>query len=118
MLCYIYHTYVNSPELSRSVPDTEQISRIIKPRERNVQQQKKKRKKRKETEEQAPMRDYRDALLADMQAIGKFCLCSVTLQVFKWCAYLCSKTKMYKNTSIPSRTFLHYFRFDGECNTN
>ena len=44
-------------------------------------------KKRKETEEQAPMRDYREALLADMKglkAIDKFCLCSVTLQVFKW----------------------------------
>ena len=48
---------------------------------------KKKEKKRKETEEQAPMRDYREALLADMKglkAIDKFCLCSVTLQVFKW----------------------------------
>ena len=45
---------------------------------------KKKKKKRKETEEQAPMRDYREALLADMKGIGKFCLCSVTLQVFKW----------------------------------
>ena len=44
------------------------------------------------------MRDYRDALLADMKAIGKFCLCSVTLQVFK--------------------CFLHYIRFDGDCNTN
>ena len=44
----------------------------------------KKKKIRKETEEQAPMRDYREALLADMKAIGKFCLCSVTLQVFKW----------------------------------
>ena len=46
-----------------------------------------KKKKRKETEEKAPMRDYtdyREALLADMKAIGKFCLCSVTLQVFKW----------------------------------
>ena len=41
-------------------------------------------KKRKETDEQAPMRDYREVLLADMKAIGKFCLCSVTLQVFKW----------------------------------
>ena len=46
-----------------------------------------KKKKRKETEEQAPIRyytDYREALfelLADMKAIGKFC---VTLQVFKW----------------------------------
>ena len=30
------------------------------------------------------MCDYREALLADMKAIGKFCLCSVTLQVFKW----------------------------------
>ena len=47
-------------------------------------QQKKKLKKRKETEEQAPMGDYREALVADMKAIGKFCLCSVTLQVFKW----------------------------------
>ena len=37
---------------------------------------KKKKEKRKETEEQAPMRDYREALLADI-AIGKFCLCSV-----------------------------------------
>ena len=46
---------------------------------------KKKEKKRKETEKQAPMRDYREALLADMKAIGKFCLSSaVTLQVFKW----------------------------------
>ena len=44
----------------------------------------KKKKKRKETDEQAPMRDYREALLADMNAIGKFCLCSVTLQLFKW----------------------------------
>ena len=56
--------------------------------ERNVQQKKKKKKKkvRKETEEQAPMCDYtvyRGALLADI-AIGKCCLCSVTLQVFKW----------------------------------
>ena len=48
---------------------------------------KKKENKRKETEEQAPMRDYREALLVDMKglkAIDKFCLCSVTLQVFKW----------------------------------
>ena len=30
------------------------------------------------------MRDYREALLADMKGNGKFCLCSVTLQVFKW----------------------------------
>ena len=44
----------------------------------------KKKEKRKETEEQAPMRDYREALVANMKAIGKFCLCSVTLQVFKW----------------------------------
>ena len=29
------------------------------------------------------MRYYREALLADMKAIAKFCLCSVTLQVFK-----------------------------------
>ena len=43
-----------------------------------------KKKKRKETEEQAPMRNYREALLADIKAIGKFCLCSVTMQVFKW----------------------------------
>ena len=28
------------------------------------------------------MSDHRDALLADMKATGKFCLCSVTLQVF------------------------------------
>ena len=40
----------------------------------NVRQQKKE-MKRKETEEQAPMRDYREALVADMKAIGKFCLC-------------------------------------------
>ena len=44
------------------------------------QQQKKKEKKRKETEEQAPMRDSTEALLADMKSIGKFCLCSVTLK--------------------------------------
>ena len=42
-------------------------------------QQKKKKKKRKETEEQAPMRNYREALVADIKAIGKFYLCSVTL---------------------------------------
>ena len=30
------------------------------------------------------MCDYREALLADMKAIGKICLCSVTLQVVKW----------------------------------
>ena len=30
------------------------------------------------------MRDYSEALLADMKAIGKFCLYSVTLPVFKW----------------------------------
>ena len=30
------------------------------------------------------MRDYREALLADMKAIDKFRLCSVTLQIFKW----------------------------------
>ena len=39
---------------------------------------KKEKKKRKETEEQAPMRDYREALLADMKglkAIDKFCVC-------------------------------------------
>ena len=42
---------------------------------------KKKEKKRKETVEQAAMRDYRQALVADMKAIGEFCLCSVTLQV-------------------------------------
>ena len=45
-----------------------------------------KKQKTKQTEEQAPMRDYREALLADMKglkAIDKFCLCSVTLQVFK-----------------------------------
>ena len=64
------------------------------------------------------MRDYREALLADMKAIGKICLCSVTLQVVKWWAYFCSKTKMRKNTSIPNRKFLHYIRFDGDCNTN
>ena len=59
------------------------------------------------------MRDYREALLADMKAIGKFCLrwgCSVTLQVFKG--------EMCKNTSIPNRNFLHYIRFNGDCNTN
>ena len=47
----------------------------------------KQRKKTKQTEEQAPMRDYREALVDDMKglkAIDKFCLCSVTLQVFKW----------------------------------
>ena len=38
----------------------------------------KKKKKREETEEQAPMRDSREALVADIKAIGKFCLCSVT----------------------------------------
>ena len=54
--------------------------------ERNVQQKKKKKKKekRKETEEQAPMRDFWEELPADIKSIGKFCLCSVTLQVFKW----------------------------------
>ena len=51
---------------------------------RSTAKKKKKKKKRKETDEQAPMRDYREALLADTKAIGKFCLCSVTLQVFKW----------------------------------
>ena len=30
------------------------------------------------------MRDYRQALVADIKAIGEFCLCSVTLQVVKW----------------------------------
>ena len=56
----------------------------VKPWERNVK--KKKKKKEKETEKQAPMRDYREALFADMKAIGKFGLCSrsVTLQVFNW----------------------------------
>ena len=49
-----------------------------------TKKKKRKKKKKKETEEQAPMRDYREALLADMKGIGKFCLCSVTLQVFKW----------------------------------
>ena len=44
----------------------------------------KKKKEKKKNEEQAPMRDYREAPLADMKAISKFCLCSVTLQVFKW----------------------------------
>ena len=28
------------------------------------------------------MRDYRQALVADIKAIGEFCLCSVTLQVY------------------------------------
>ena len=54
---------------------------------RSTAKKKKRKKKRKETEEQAPMRDYGEALLADMKglkAIDKFCLCSVTLQVFKW----------------------------------
>ena len=56
---------------------------------RSTAKKKKKKKKRKETEEQVPMRDYREALLADMKGlkatcIDKFCLCSVTLQVFKW----------------------------------
>ena len=37
---------------------------------------KKKEKERKETEKQTPMRDYREAPLPDMKAIGKFCLCS------------------------------------------
>ena len=59
------------------------------------------------------MHDYRDALLADMKAIGKFRLCSVTLQVFKWWAYFCC---------IPNRTYLHFISFDGDlymyCNTN
>ena len=67
------------------------------------------------------MRDYREALLADMKglkAIDKFCLCSVTLQVFKWLEYSFSKTKMCKNTSMPNRNFLHYVRFNGDCNTN
>ena len=61
----------------------------------------KKKKKEKETEEQATMRDYRDALLADMKAICKFCLC---LNV----ASIQMETKMYKNTSIPNRTYLHF----------
>ena len=69
---------------------------------------KRKEKKRKENEEQAPMRYYRKALVANIKAIGKFYLCSLTLQVFKWWAYFCSKTKMCKNTSIPNRNFLHY----------
>ena len=30
------------------------------------------------------MRVYREALLPDIKAIGKICLCSVTLQVVKW----------------------------------
>ena len=48
---------------------------------RSTEKKKEKEKKRKETEEQAPMRVYREALLADMKglkAIDKFCLCSVT----------------------------------------
>ena len=38
----------------------------------------------KEEKKRRSKRDYREALLADMKAIDKFCLCSVTLQIFKW----------------------------------
>ena len=41
----------------------------VKPSERNVQQKKKKRNK---TEEQAPMHDYREALLADRKLLVSF----------------------------------------------
>ena len=41
---------------------------------------KKKEKKRKETEEQAPMRDYREALLADMKGLKAVSISFVCVQ--------------------------------------
>ena len=40
----------------------------------------KKKKKRKETEEQAPMRDYREALLADMKGLKAISISFVCVQ--------------------------------------
>ena len=58
------------------------------------------------------MRDYREALLVDMKAIGNNIASIQMVSVFLL------KTEICKNTSILNRNFLHFIRFDDDCNAS